>query len=449
MQVSSTTVWLARLASSVSLLAAASSANVIVVSSSGTGQFTNLQMAVNSAANGDTLLVRAGGYSSFTIDGKALSVVADTNGLAVTVFGSVIVQNLGASQNVVLAGLIVTGATTTSVSDTPGVALFAIGNAGPLRVDACQLTGAIGYGDNYNGAGQDCCTPIDHGSGWAGALLEHNTGGVGFVGCTIKGGRAANAYDFCECGTGALGGDGLSLDATRVALYDCTLVGGRGGDGGDHAANGGAGCRAQTSTGACGLFASGTSFTGGDGGNGTDFLYSVGGSGGPGLYVDAPALGQLLDCTLHGGAKGVSCSAPGQLDGQPGPATSGTSQPFVFTGTRLVFHAPTPIRENTDAPASFTGQPGEHVYLYMTDATGFRPLAPWKGVLLTNKSAPHQATYAVDVGAIPQSGVLNTTLHFADVASARTLFLQAFSIDAQGKTKLGSFATTIVLDAAY
>jgi hypothetical protein len=87
----------------------------------------------------------------------------------------------------------------------------------------------------------DCCTPTNHGSGWPGAILSQNAGGVGFVGCTVKGGRAANAHQGCECGTGAPGGDGLSLDGTRSALCDCTLVGGRGGDGGTNGADGGAG----------------------------------------------------------------------------------------------------------------------------------------------------------------------------------------------------------------
>jgi hypothetical protein len=437
-------MWLAQTVCAISLLAVSSRASVIVVSSSGGGQFTNLQAAVNSAASGDTLLVKAGSYSSFTIDAKALSVVADT-GATVTVNGSVIVQNLAANQNVVLAGFIVTGATTTSMSDTPGVALYATANSGALRVDACQLTGATGYGDHF-GNGADCCYPSNHASGWIGARLAQNSGGIGFVGCTIRGGRAANAYFGCECGTGAPGGDGLSLDGTRVALYDCTIVGGRGGDGGGQAADGGAGCRAQSSSIACGLFASGTSFSGGNGGDGTDILYAVGGDGGSGLYADQPALAQLLDCTTQGGAGGISCGAP---NGHPGQATSGTSQPFVFTGTRLAFDAPTPVRENTDTPVSFTGQPGEHVYLYMADATGFQALAHWMGVLVTNKSAPHQAVYAIDMGTIPQTGVLNTVLNFTDVASARTLYLQAFSIDAQGNKKLGSFATTVVLDSAY
>jgi hypothetical protein len=450
--------WLAAIAFSLSTLAASANAGVIVVDSSGGGQFTNLQMAVNSASNGDTLLVRVGGYSSFTVDGKALSIVADA-GATVTVFGSVVVQNLAADQGVVLAGLKVTGATTTAMSDTPGVALYATANDGPLRLHGCQLTGAIGYGDHYFNNGGDCCAPVNHGSGWAGAILTQNQAGVAFVGCTIVGGRAANASLSCEaCGNGALGGDGMFLVATRVALYDCAIIGGRGGDAGGQAGSGGAGCNAQTLTTACGLFASGTSFTGGVGGDGNDIIQAYGGVGGDGLMVFYPALAQLLDCTTAGGHGGHNCGLS-QPYAANGFATSGNSTPFVFTGTRLTFSAPSPMHELTATPVTFTGQPGEHVYLRMADATGFRPIASSKGVILTHSvgasfapphsGAMHQTAYAADLGVIPASGVLNTTLQFPDVASARSYHLQAFSIDSTGHSKLGSFASIVVLDSAY
>jgi hypothetical protein len=421
---------------------------VIVVDSSGGGDFTNLQMAVDTATSGDTLLVRVGGYSSFTIDGKSLSVVADA-GTTVTVFGSIVVQNLAADQSVVLAGLKVTGATTTSMSDTPGVALYATANSGPLRVQRCHLTGAIGYGDHYaNSNDHGCCAPVNHGSGWTGAVLVQNHAGVAFVGCTIVGGRAANASLGCEvCGYGALGGDGLFLDGTRVALYDCTITGGRGGDAAGHAGVGGSGCFAETTTAACGLFASGTTFTGGVGGDGNDIMLAYGGIGGDGLVVISSALAQLLDCTAVGGHGGHNCGLDPYAPN--GNGINGDSPPFVFTGTRLAFSAPSPMRESTATPVSFTGQPGEHVYLRMADETGFRPIASSKGVQLTHSAVAHQPVYAADFGVIPASGVLNTTLQFPDVASARSYQLQAFSIDSDGHTKLGSFASIVVLDSAY
>ena len=441
-------LWLTAIAFLISTLATSATAGVIVVDSSGGGQFTNLQMAVNSASNGDTLLVRAGGYSSFTVDGKALSIVADS-GATVTVSGSIVVQNLAADQGVVLAGLSVTGATTTSMSDTPGVALYATGNSGPLRVHGCHFTGAVGYGDHYYNNQGSCCQPVNHAAGWAGALLVQNHAGVAFVGCTIVGGRAANASVSCqECGFGAPGGAGLFLDGTRVALYDCAIIGGRGGDAAGQAGSGGAGSWAQTTTIACGLFASGTSFTGGVGGDGSDILYALGGNGGDGLMVISSALAQLLDCTTVGGHGGFNCGTGTQF-APNGLGTNGDSPPFIFTGTHLAFSAPSPMRESTATPVSFTGQPGEHVYLRMADETGFRPIASSMGVMLTHSAATHQAVYAADFGVIPASGVLNTTLQFPDVASARSYCLQAFSIDSAGHSKLGSFASIVVLDSAF
>jgi hypothetical protein len=441
-------LWLAAIAFLISTLGTSARAGVIVVDSSGGGQFTNLQMAVSSASNGDTLLVRVGGYSSFTVDGKSLSIVADA-GTSVTVFGSIVVQNLAADQSVVLAGLKVTGATTTALSDTPGVALYATANDGPLRVHGCQLTGAVGYGDHYFNNEGACCQPVNHAAGWAGAFLTQNHAGVAFVGCTIVGGRAANASLACySCGLGEPGGDGVYVFGTRVALYDCALVGGRGGDAAGTAGWGGAGCNVQTTNTACGVFASGTSFTGGVGGDGNDDIQAFGGHGGDGLAVLYPALAQLLDCTTVGGHGGHNCGTGSQY-AQDGYGTSGNSTPFVFTGTHLAFSAPSPMRESTATPVTFTGQPGEHVYLRMADETGFRPIASSKGVMLTHSAATHLAVYAADFGVIPASGVLNTTLQFSDVASARSYCLQAFSIDSDGHSKLGSFASIVVLDSSY
>ena len=60
------------------LAAGASAQSVFVVAPvAGPGVFsTDIQPAVDAAANGDLVLVRAGTYFGFTIDGKGVSVVA-------------------------------------------------------------------------------------------------------------------------------------------------------------------------------------------------------------------------------------------------------------------------------------------------------------------------------------------------------------------------------------
>ena len=64
------------------------SQSVLVVDSSGAGDFLDIQPAVLAAADGDHLLVRAGNYGPVLIAGKGLSILAD-RGATVTVNGGV------------------------------------------------------------------------------------------------------------------------------------------------------------------------------------------------------------------------------------------------------------------------------------------------------------------------------------------------------------------------
>jgi pectin methylesterase-like acyl-CoA thioesterase len=86
------------------LAAGASAQSVFVVAPvAGPGVFsTDIQPAVDAAANGDLVLVKAGTYSGFTIDAKGVSVIADA-GAAAVANGLVFVSNVSASQRVLLS----------------------------------------------------------------------------------------------------------------------------------------------------------------------------------------------------------------------------------------------------------------------------------------------------------------------------------------------------------
>src|SRR5438552_9199054 len=98
-----------------------------------------------------------------------------------------------------------------------------------------------------------------------GVHLTNNTGGVAFASCTLVGGTASGSHDYSTYQR--VGGAGLGMQGTRAALYDCTLTGGRGGDGFDGAGPGGPAARVIAGAGSTGLFTSGSSFTGGRGGD--------------------------------------------------------------------------------------------------------------------------------------------------------------------------------------
>src|SRR5262245_20334465 len=97
-------------ASAILLATGASAQSVFVVASvPGPGVFsTDIQPAVDAAADGDVVLVKAGAYSGFTINAKGVSVVADA-GASVVANGLVFVSSLSASQNVLLQRLVVHG----------------------------------------------------------------------------------------------------------------------------------------------------------------------------------------------------------------------------------------------------------------------------------------------------------------------------------------------------
>jgi hypothetical protein len=66
--------------------------------------FTTLQAAIDAAHDGDLLLVKAGTYAGFTIDGKSLALTAEL-GAVVGVSSMIRVTNLAADQRVVLRGI--------------------------------------------------------------------------------------------------------------------------------------------------------------------------------------------------------------------------------------------------------------------------------------------------------------------------------------------------------
>ena len=69
------------------------------------GAFTDVQPAIDAAADGDVVLIANGTYGGFTIDGKGVHVMADSGTLPL-IKGPMIVRNVAANQSVALHGLI-------------------------------------------------------------------------------------------------------------------------------------------------------------------------------------------------------------------------------------------------------------------------------------------------------------------------------------------------------
>src|SRR5688572_1658513 len=73
------------------LPAIATAGHVRIVDASGSAPFTSIQAAIDAAVDGDVLLVGAGTYPGFTVDGKGLVLLAPSSAL---VTSAVVIANL-------------------------------------------------------------------------------------------------------------------------------------------------------------------------------------------------------------------------------------------------------------------------------------------------------------------------------------------------------------------
>jgi pectin methylesterase-like acyl-CoA thioesterase len=72
------------------------SANVLVVDASGGGSYTQIQPAIDAADDGDTILVKSGSYTWFSVIDKSIAIVGDA-GANVSLVGGARVEGCAAS----------------------------------------------------------------------------------------------------------------------------------------------------------------------------------------------------------------------------------------------------------------------------------------------------------------------------------------------------------------
>jgi hypothetical protein len=384
------------------LAASASAQSVFVVAPvAGPGVFsTDIQPAVDAAANGDLVLVKAGSYSGFTINAKGVSVIADA-GAAVVANGSVFVENISLSQRVLLQGLTVHG-------DSLIQAILAQNSPGSIWIESCNATGGtLISGPGIVGVAANSCSSL---------VIQRSV---------MTGGNGVTA------GTVDMGGPALHIANSEVAVGDSQGFGGIGappptGGGGF----GGSGLRVLTGF----AFASGSAFNGGAGA--APVPPFPGGPGGAGINPGAPVT--TLQCTAVGGpgfpnGAATVANAPGSIAILPGSA-----EHFSITS---------PVREGQTTTITAGGAPGETAWLLFSPSPAtVKLLLPFKGALVL----PAGAT-AFALGVIPAGGTLSTPVVMPNLPAglqSATVWCQSLFFPPLAHAVIGPSSALVILDAA-
>jgi hypothetical protein len=399
-----------RLAAGVStalvLLAVCAQAGVTRVS----GSEDALSNAVNAAVDGDTLIVLAGSYDGFRLDGKGLSIVAASAG-TVTV-GPAIVRNVLVGHDTVISGL--------SFPDG-------------LQILSC--TCAVRLQSVVAGPGPSAPLALP-------GLLLGLDSDVALIRCSLQG--KYGVYGHADA-TG-----GVEASSSNVAVYDCLAQGGSGlGSFLPYSAGAGAnGLSASDST----VMTSNSQFIGGQGGYGGYYACN-GEQGGDGIRLDgstpAPAIWYLRDCGERAGVGGSLFPNGNCHDGDNGLPLDVTGFAVVaqFPAVHRALRAPGLVHENTEIQLVFSGVPGDRVSLYSSSSTQFELSEPLQGVFLFGSPAR-----SVRMGTIPATGTLNTTLHIDALGpgvEASTRYVQAIFVDRTDVATLGSPAVIEVVGSGF
>jgi hypothetical protein len=396
-------------------LAGVAQADVHYVDSSGGGDFTTIQAAVDASLDGDVIVVRPGSFAAFVVDDKTLSIATESGGL-VLVQGTVEIRNLAAHRRVLVSGLSIQGPLTGFMTPYGKPGLKITNDLGQVWVQDADIVGGTQTGSLSafpGGPAVDCS----------------NAAKVSLTRSFLFGGDGWSSDD--EESFGGAAGVALRAQGSALALYDCYLRGGKGGYGGSGGAGGDAAHFLDW-----GAFASGTRFFGGEGGTNIDYISAGGGAGGDGVQLDANAGLHALDCTFVEGAGGVGQGAP--PDGPPGAATSGTGFVHLLAGAARVADVPAHAQPGSVVVFDVHGEPGDVVRLPVGLRSAFLWIPASNGV----RHYPGLLLVPTDpAGVLPASGVLSVALTVPPLPSgvaAATVCGQVLCESASGTKYLGS-----------
>jgi len=422
------------LCAAVPALSGSASASVIVVDSAGSG-FTEIQPAVDSAVDGDTILIVSGAYQAFGVRDKALTIVGDAEG-DVRIDGTIRIGELAAEKTLVLANVRAYG---NSRIASLGYGLYLSSNHGRVLVEDCTFAGFSSPATLFIGVnGHD-------------AVRIENCRDVALVRTVAVGGEAGvhNAGNLTS-------GSGVHAYFSTVSAFDSQVLGGMGRNAdpngvGLNGGNGGHGCWCEDTW----LFASGSELVGGHGGGGGagyGISQAFGGDGGDGVLLDygshAYALGDELVLGLPGGAG----NGPDSGSGSPGLSHFAWmhSTFSIVSGTAKHLIAPTSLAQSASPTITLSGAPGDSVSLLIARQPGFEydPANTGNsGVLMLA-----EPIRAIHLGIVPASGVLTVNLPMITLApglDSTLLHLQARFTNIHGDSVLSGPSALVVLSSRF
>jgi hypothetical protein len=377
-----------------------------------------LQSAVDAAADGDVVLVKASarysaGFVYFRLQGKSLTVIADTAADVRIVAATI--QDLTASQRVVLRGLKFEPSFE-SLCYGPRPALKLLNNQGLVWIEDCEVPGLTSlFCETVPGILVDRCDNV--------VLLRTSSGGGGVM------------YD-SHMEDGQNEGFGLVLEGdSRVAAHGCAFQGADGYPGTFYGVvrAGAPGLYSESSGDR--VFLSDCQVTGGDGIYWDDDI-PLCSRGGPG--ISSAGVTWMFDSLAMGGSggSGPGCSAP---SGRP---ALGNVQ--SIPGQALRFSVVAPVRERADYQIDFLGPPNTPVWFFF----GSSPIDRFRlmGPLLRGQS------FVSFAGTTNAAGALQVTRSMPAMAPGiefGRLFAQGFYLAPHGRFVLGGASMFLALDQSF
>ncbi|MBK9386106.1 MAG: hypothetical protein IPN34_14940 [Planctomycetes bacterium] len=328
----------------------------VVATQPGPGvDFTDIQAAVTAAADGDVVLVRAGTYSAFAIRQKSLVVEGDGPGAVSLGFtANLAISDIDVSRSVVVRHI--------DVISSSFAPLLVTNCAGTVSVEDCRFLAVFAQS----------ATPGAYIAGSARTAL---------VRCELRG-DAVRSFEV-----------GLRVSGSTVHLHGCRI---NGSSPMTSAASGADGCDLRSSA----LYATGTTFAGGDGSAAPSAPFCIPpGNGGNALFLDAASSAVLLDCALLPGQPGLPGTCPPAQPGAPIAGTGSATFPLGQTG-RL--DASSTVRAGGSWSIALQGPASATAFLLLGVRSAPAFLADCGGTVHPDLSGP-----IVVVGAfLPPSGTL-------------------------------------------